>query len=311
MTISFCLIAFNEAKTLRASLDHLYPHAHEIIICEGSIALLRESLDLPVRSNDGTCELLESYPDPARKLRIIQREWRDKDEMSAAYAERASGDLIWHVDADEFYDGYSLQAIPREFDDRALNALIVPHVVFWKTPDWVLATAAGDQRWCRVPRVLRAQVGMSVRHIPVRRVIDGVADETGMREPRDPKINTWHYAWNDDSRVRTKMGIYSTRDAKTTRPGWIVNVWDRWTPDCSRSDFPEGVHPAKALRLWPEPYRGQHPACVSGILGLLDASRQTADPQAQARGSAKSESQAKSLGAPRVCVCGTDCGGLR
>lgn len=270
MRISFCLIAFNEIKTLRANLDHLYPHAHEIIVCEGSIALLRDSLGLPLRSNDGTCEMLADYPDPDRKLRVIQRPWRDKNEMSAAYSEFATGELIWHVDADEFFDEYSYQAIPREFDDPALNTLIVPHIVFWKSPAWVLAAADREVRWCRVPRVLRVSRGMSVRHIPVRRVIAGTVDEFGMREPRDPRINTWHYAWNDDARVRTKLTLYSTRDAKSTRPGWIEQVWDRWSPGASRDEFPEGVHPAKALRLWPQHYGGDHPECVKEILSSLN-----------------------------------------
>lgn len=270
MRISFCLIAFNESKTLRANLDHLYTHAHEIIICEGSIAQLRDSLGLPTRSNDGTCEMLADYPDPDRKLRVIQRAWRDKNEMSAVYAELATGEVIWHVDADEFFDEYSLQAIPREFEDPGLNTLIVPHIVFWKSPAWVLAAADRDVRWCRVPRVLRVSRGMSVRHIPVRRVIAGAVDESGMREPRDSRINTWHYAWNDDVRVRTKMTLYSTRDAKTTRPGWIEQVWDRWSPDALRDEFPEGVHPAKGLRLWPQQYRGEHPECVKGILNSLN-----------------------------------------
>ncbi len=276
MRISFCLIAFQEGKTLRANLDHLYPYAHEIIVCEGSIALLRESLGLSSRSSDGTCEMLEEYPDPERKLRVVQRDWRDKNEMSAAYAELATGELIWHVDADEFFDDYSFQAIPREFDDPALNTLIVPHVVFWKSPAWVLATADGEERWCRVPRVLRVNRGMSVRHIPVRRVVAGAVDESGMREPRDPSINTWHYAWNDDARVRTKMTLYSTRDANTTRPGWVEQVWDRWSPANSQADFPDGVHPAKALRLWPRYYRGTHPDCVREILDDLNLLKETA-----------------------------------
>lgn len=264
MTISFCLIAYNEAATLAANLQSLYPHAHEIIVCEGSIALLREQLGIGARSDDGTCELMEGFPDPQKKLRVIQRDWIDKNEMSAAYATLATGDLIWHVDADEFYDEYTLAGVPREFAaDRSLNTLDVPMYVFWKSPGWLLATGEGEDRWFRYARVLRRTPGMSVRHIPVRRLIDGAVDESGHRGPRDAQICGWHYAWNDDARVRTKMGLYSARDAKTTRAGWLERVWDRWSPEDCDSRWPEGVHPSTQWRLWPRRFLGMHPISVT------------------------------------------------
>ncbi|MBI5863658.1 MAG: glycosyltransferase, partial [Planctomycetes bacterium] len=276
MKLSFCLIAFNEAATLRANLDHLYPHAHEIIVCEGSIRLLRDVLGVGPRSNDGTLEILADYPDRQRKLRVIQRAWRDKDEMSAAYAELVTGDLLWHVDADEFYDDEVFAAVPREFEDPSLQALEMPMRIFWKSPRWILAERDGNDLWCRVPRALRVSPGMSVSHVPVRRIIRGVRENTGIRPPCDPRILNWHYGWNDDARVRMKMQIYSRRDAKTTRANWIENVWDRWTPDSPDHAFPAGVHPATAWQLWPRPFRGEHPRCVRALLPDLVASNSVA-----------------------------------
>lgn len=271
MTISFCLIAYNEAVTLEANLRSLYPHAHEIIVCEGSVALLRQQLGAPKRSDDGTCEMLASFPDSQHKLHVIQRAWSDKNEMSAAYAEYATGDLIWHVDADEFYDAHTLAAVAREFaDDASLSTLDVPMYVFWKSPSWVLATAEGDDRWFRYARVLRRTPGMSVRHIPVRRIVGGVVDESGRRGPRDPRIVGWHYAWNDDARVRTKFALYSRRDARTTRANWLRDVWERWTPDSADADWPDGVHPSTQWRLWPRRFSGSHPRSVTSAAGLLE-----------------------------------------
>ncbi len=270
MKISFCMIAFDEALTLGANLAHLYPHAHEIIVCEGSIALLRERCGVGPRSSDGTLDVLRDFPDPDGKLRVVQREWGDKNEMSAAYAERASGDLIWHVDADEFFDEHTLAAVPGEFADASLRTLELPMFVFWKSSDWVLATHDGDDRWFRYARVLRRTPGMSVRHIPVRRLIGGRVDESGMRSPRDARICGWHYAWNDDARVRTKMQLYATRDARTTRSGWIERVWDAWTPESCDRDWPDGVHPSTQWRLWPRRFRGTHPRAVQTLLPRLD-----------------------------------------
>lgn len=274
MKISFCLIVHNEARTLRANLDHLYPHAHQIIVCEGAITLLRHQLDLSARSGDGTNDILDEYPDPERKLLVIRRDWETKDEMAAAYAVHATGDLIWHVDADEFYEEDCFGFVRGEFqDDPALDTLEIPHRIFWKSPRHVLVDADGNDRWCLVPRVLRRAPGMSVSHIPVRRIINGKPDESNRRPPREARIVCWHYGWNDDARVRAKLRIYSTRDQKTTRPGWIDSVWDRWTPDQPDEAWPDGVHPAKAVRAWPRPFTRPHPRCIAPILNRLDVLR--------------------------------------
>lgn len=275
MTFSFCMIVYNEARTLRANLDHLYPHARQIIVCEGAIELLRRQLDIGPRSTDGTCEILAEYPDPERKLLVLQRDWETKDDMAAAYAAQASADLLWHVDADEFYAADAFDLVHAEFrDDPALHTLEVPHLIFWKSPGHVLVDSNGGERWCSVPRVLRNAPGMSVSHIPVRRIIDGKREETHRRRPHDPRIVCWHYGWNDDARVRAKMRIYATRDAKSTRTNWIEQVWDRWRPDQPDEAWPDGVHPARAIRAWPWRFTRPHPQCVAPLLGRLDLLRE-------------------------------------
>lgn len=266
MKLSFCSIIFNEALTLEAHLEHLYPHAHQLIVCEGSIALLREIAGAPLRSDDGTLDLLNEFYDPDGKLHVIQHDWQDKNQMAAAYARRCTGDLIWHVDADEFYDDHALAAIPAEFDDPQLLTLNVPMYVFWKSPDFVLADEQGNDRWFRYARVLRRTPGMDVQHLPVRRIFDGRIDDSGLRDPFDPRIAAYHYAWNDEARVRLKMRLYAQRDARTTRPDWIQNVWDRWSPDSANADWPDGLHPSTLWRLWPQQFTGPHPRCVADLL---------------------------------------------
>jgi len=267
--LSFCMIVFNEARTLKANLAHLYPHAHEIIICEGSVEALRLVAGVGPRSDDGTLELLKSFPDPDRKLRILQRDWTDKNEMASAYAEYSTGDLVWHVDADEFYDPYSLRAVPRAFRDPELTTLAVPMYVFWMSPDFVLADADGDDRWFCYARVLRRTDGMSVSHLPIRRIIHGQREEQGLRRPRDSNITAWHYAWNDDARVRLKLQLYQQRDAGSTRANWLAEVWDRWSPDSPPEAWPDGVHPSRLWHLWPRRFAGRHPECVQGLLDGL------------------------------------------
>lgn len=270
MNISFCMIAFNEATTITANLAHLYPHAHEIIVCEGSVAPLRRHAGVGLRSDDGTVELLKQFPDPEGKLHIIQAPWQDKNEMATAYARCATGDLIWHVDADEFYDVHSFAAVPREFDDPDLTALTIPMHVFWKSPDFLLVDESGDDCWFNYVRVLRRREAMSVLHLPIRRIIDGEAEQSGVRPPRDPRIRAWHYAWNGNDRVALKMLLYANRDASTTKQDWLMNVWNQWRPTDSDPQWPRGVHPSTLWKLWPRRFNGAHPECVKNLLPAFD-----------------------------------------
>jgi|GEM_PF-2408594 len=264
------MIAFNEAPTICANLAHLYPHAHEIIVCEGSVVSLRHHAGVGMRSDDGTIELLNGFPDPEGKIRVVQEAWEDKNEMAAAYARWATGDLIWHVDADEFYDAHAFSAVPREFDDPDLTALAIPMYVFWKSPDFVLVDESGDDRWFRYVRVLRRRDGMSVQHLPIRRIIDGKPEDGGIRAPRDSRITGWHYAWNSHARVTLKMKLYGNRDASTMRSDWLETVWNRWHPGTAQCDWPVGVHPSELWKLWPNRFDRGHPDSVQDLLSSFD-----------------------------------------
>src|SRR5512134_1673059 len=100
---SFGMIVFNGETFLHELLDSIYDFAYEIFGVEGP-----DQNSLPMAGPDGgstdrTVEILRSYPDPERKLRVIRGTWRDKDEQSNRYMDEVSGDYIWQVDDDEIY----------------------------------------------------------------------------------------------------------------------------------------------------------------------------------------------------------------
>ena len=73
------------------------------------------------------------------KLTIVTKDgfWSEKDEMSAAYAARATGDYLWQVDVDEFYlpedferIGNILQAQPE------ITAMSFNTITFWGAPGY-------------------------------------------------------------------------------------------------------------------------------------------------------------------------------
>jgi hypothetical protein len=113
--ITFGLIVLNGEPFTRYNLRALYPFAHQIIVAEGASPKAAHVATPDGHSIDGTLDILRRFKaeeDPEDKIIIVTAEdeghpngfWPgEKDEQSQAYAKRATGDWLWQVDIDEFY----------------------------------------------------------------------------------------------------------------------------------------------------------------------------------------------------------------
>ena len=114
--ITFGIIVLNGEPFIRHTLRGLYPFAHEIIVVEGATPGARNIATGDGHSRDTTLKTLDDFKaheDSKDKLVIVTRQgfWSEKDEMSQAYAARATGEYLWQVDVDEFYQPADMQAV--------------------------------------------------------------------------------------------------------------------------------------------------------------------------------------------------------
>jgi len=153
--ISFGMIVLNGEPFLRYTLRALYPVAHEILVVEGAAPGAAPVATADGHSRDSTLATLRAFQaeeDPQGKLQVITREgfWSEKDEMSQAYAERATGDYLWQVDVDEFYQPEALQALCEMLRDApSISAVSFHTLTFWGAPDvvvdgWYLRRGAAE-----------------------------------------------------------------------------------------------------------------------------------------------------------------------
>lgn len=104
--ISVVMSVFNAMTYLSYSLEAIYDFADEILICDGLIGQFNR--DGTVRSsrglsNDGTIEFVKSFPDPKKKIKFDKGVWELEKAKRHHIVERATGDWIMTVDADEVY----------------------------------------------------------------------------------------------------------------------------------------------------------------------------------------------------------------
>lgn len=280
--VSFGTIVFNGMPFLPYNVRALYPFAHEIIIVEGA-APGASGIASPVgHSRDGTLE--EAYrlareEDPDRKIVVVTAEdeghpdgfWAgEKDAQSRAYARRASGDYLWQIDIDEFYQPSQMAAVLDMLAGQpSITAITFPTITFWGDPGcvvdgWHLQRGAGDYhrlfRWGRgytyashrPPTVLDAE-GRDVRSLHW-------ADAAAMRRAG---IFLYHYSLLFPHQVRDKVEYYSN---------WgLFGEWysglARWLADSYLTlRKPFRVHNVYRYPSWLERFRGSHPPQVEEML---------------------------------------------
>jgi hypothetical protein len=99
--IDFCMIVFNGDYVLQENITSIYPFANKIIITEGPVSHYQK-LGFTT-STDQTVEIIQSFPDPDKKITLIRGQWNEKDEMVKAQEQYYSGEYVWHIDSDEIY----------------------------------------------------------------------------------------------------------------------------------------------------------------------------------------------------------------
>jgi glycosyltransferase involved in cell wall biosynthesis len=142
--ITFGIIVLNGEPFIRYTLRALYPYAHEIIVVEGSTQGAKNIATSDGHSRDTTLDTLQQFKaqdDPDNKLIIITKDgfWAEKDEMSQAYAEHATGDYLWQVDVDEFYLPEDIEAVLKMLQEKpSITAISFKTVTFWGAPTYVV-----------------------------------------------------------------------------------------------------------------------------------------------------------------------------
>jgi len=272
-SISFGLIVLNGEPFIRYTLRAVYPYAREIIAVEGATPGALNIATAGGHSRDSTLETLYDFKareDPDDKLQIVTRDgfWSEKDEMSQAYAARATGDYLWQVDVDEFYQPADMEAVLDILKaDPSITAVSFDTITFWGAPSyyvdsWYLRRGAAEYH-----RLFKWGAGYRyVTHRPPT-----VLDKEGRdlraghwlrgAELRKRGIRMYHYSLLLPKQVLEKCEYYSRAEwaqrqgaldwaqkayLALERPYHVHNV-DEF-PGCLYRYW--GEHPPQLLRMW-------------------------------------------------------------
>ncbi len=287
--ITFGILALNAQPLLEYNLRALYPFAHEIIVVEGATRPAASLAGSDGHSSDGTLKMLELFKktsDLENKLHVISATneghsdglWPEKDEMSQAFAKRASGDWLWQVDSDEFYRTQDIESIMGLLDEQPnISGISFPFYEFWGGFDYFTTGAWYMYEFTEVRRLFRWRAGYSYsRHRPPT-----VLDEHGRnldlsrwmtgKQMRAQSIFMYHYSYVFPKQSQQKVGYYSKVD-------WTDAFRDnsRWLDE----SYVQLKHPMflgdRGPELqWLERFKGEHPAAIQQLRRDLASGRVT------------------------------------
>jgi hypothetical protein len=280
--ITFGMIVLNAEPFVTYNLRALYPFAHQIIVVEGAAPAAKSLARPDGHSSDGTVDTLRRFKaneDPEGKVVIVTAEddghnngfWPEKDEMSHAYAIRATGDYLWQIDADEFYLPEDIRAVADMLAvDSCITAVSFHMHTFWGAPAYlvdsfflrkfiahrVFAWRPGYQYVTHRPPTVLDNRGRDVR------TLKSVTAAETMRKG----LFLYHYELLFPKQVSEKARYYAS-------VGWTSELQqaEKWVQTCYiNMTKPFRVHMAYGHVSWLQRFTGNHPPQV--ILMMRDVS---------------------------------------
>ncbi|HOD35369.1 MAG TPA: hypothetical protein PLR20_04630 [Syntrophales bacterium] len=274
--LTFGMIVFNGKPFVKYNLTSIYPFAYQIIVVEGACQSSAAIARPDGHSTDGTLELLYRFKrelDPENKVLIVTADdegyadgfWPEKDEMSRAYAKRATGNYLWQIDSDEFYHEEQVARLMGLLRTKRPDMVSFPVTTFWGSPDY---TVDGffhiRDKHDQIPRLFAWKPGYTyATHRPAT-----VLDEKGTdlrkkywlqaSDLKRMQIYMYHYSHLFPHQVLDKIVYYKNR---------LNNSIDTWGESVYvRLEKPYRVHNAYQYISWLERFSGEHPKAIRAMM---------------------------------------------
>jgi hypothetical protein len=111
LKITFGMIVFEGDYVLKQCLEQVYPFASQILIAEGPVSYWQRQGR--TTSLDNTNKILNEFPDPENKIKVVHGQYDEKDDQCRAYMQHINDDIdyLWNLDSDEVYKTEDLEKI--------------------------------------------------------------------------------------------------------------------------------------------------------------------------------------------------------
>ena len=212
LKIAFGMIVFEGDYVLKECLNQVYPFASQILIAEGPVSYWQRQGR--ITSTDDTNKILDEFPDPDNKIKIVHGQYSEKDDQCKAYMEHINDDIdyIWNLDSDEVYKTEDLIKMIQFLNDEHPTSVGIRSCSFYGGFNhYLTGFELNRDNFLRVFKYTKGSTWLTHRPPTIQYPIESnivkkhIDSETLYNKT---KIQMYHYSYVFPTQVFTKVNYY-------------------------------------------------------------------------------------------------------
>ena len=277
MKITFGMIVFNGNQVLEECLKSVYPFAHQILIAEGPVKYWQDQGFST--SSDGTNNILDSFPDPEGKIKIVHSRYNEKDDQCNAYMRliQPDTDYIWNLDCDEIFKPDDIEKIISLLYEKNYTSVGFKSLSFYGGFDHHLTGFEENAEFIRIRKVYPGSYWKTHRPPTIAHSADAknVLPEKHLNYnllALQYGIRMYHYSYVFPDQVYNKIKYYEeSLNVSHSIKNYFYNVYLPWVVGDNNTkqkieDKYDGVHewtPSSRGPCRTKVFTGPHPDVVN------------------------------------------------
>jgi len=216
MKLAFGMIVFEGDYVLRECLESIYPYATQILIAEGPVKYWQSQGR--TSSTDNTNDILDNFPDPENKIKVIHGQYEEKDDQCNAYMSllREDIDYLWQIDSDEIYKKEDIEKILHLLKEESPTSIGVKSCSFYGGfEDYIGGFEEATDYFLRIFKVYpgtkwKTHRPPTVKHMPnVNTLVENHINSNELYEKTG--VLMYHYSYVFPEQVRKKISYYKAK----------------------------------------------------------------------------------------------------
>lgn len=276
MNLAVGMIIFNGNYVLEECLKSIYPYASQILISEGPVKYWQEQGY--TTSTDGTNDILDNFPDPDNKIKIVHGQFEEKDDQCNAYMQYLNddADYIWNIDCDEIFKSKDIEKLIDILKTDKPTSVGFKSCSFYGGFDNSMSGFEENVEFMRIRKVYPGSYWATHRPptiahtIPIHeRLPERHLDHNTLDEKLG--VRMYHYSYVFPQQVKQKVSYYKAAVSKQNCiDDYFENVYLPWVTgsQSTRSRIEEeydGVHefkPSVRGSCRTKPFEEEHPEII-------------------------------------------------
>lgn len=196
--VAISIIVFNTDFVLRQCIESVYPYASQILISEGCVGYWKDQGF--TTSTDQTNEIINSFPDPDNKIKIVHGTYKEKTEQANAIIPYLKPDIdyLWNVDADEIFKPQDIEKIFELLDKEKYTSVGFKSITFYGGFNHYLTGFEEAHQFMRIRKVYPGSYWSDHRPPTIQHIV-----------PTDQQLPEKHLSYNVLAKMDIRMYHYS------------------------------------------------------------------------------------------------------